>query len=82
MTTPFPARTPNPCFRQAYYRKLSGEISEADYFHAIFQHLVKDGVHHKADRYVQHELEDIDPLGFSLNYWITLEEQDSRPKGA
>ncbi|KAF1979930.1 hypothetical protein BU23DRAFT_563287 [Bimuria novae-zelandiae CBS 107.79] len=77
---PFPARAPNPCYRQAYYRKPSGEITEADYFRAIFKHLVKDGVHHGADWCIQNELEDVDPLGFSLNCWITYEDENKKPE--
>ncbi|KAJ4303781.1 hypothetical protein N0V90_002682 [Kalmusia sp. IMI 367209] len=82
MTSPAPTRSPNPCYRQAYYRKKSGEITEAEYFHAIFQHLVKDGVYHKGDDQTRIELEDVDPLGYSLNRWIAHEEdkvEDSKP---
>jgi uncharacterized damage-inducible protein DinB len=79
MTSPTSTRSHNPCYRQAFYRKNTGEITETEYFHAIFQHLVKDGVHHKGDDQVRTELEDVDPLGYSLSYWIANEE--NRPEG-
>lgn len=81
MTGPWPIRAPNPCHRQAYYRKLSGEITESVYFQAIFKHLVEDGVRHKADEHIQSELQDVDRLGYSLNCWITHEDEDKKPDG-
>ncbi|KAK7180199.1 hypothetical protein PSPO01_13735 [Paraphaeosphaeria sporulosa] len=65
MASAFPARAPNPCYRQDYYRQKSGEIPEADYFHAIFMHLVEDGVYHTGDGTIRNELEDMDPLGYN-----------------
>jgi hypothetical protein len=80
MTSTFPTRAPTPCYRQAYYRKKSGEITEADYFHSIFMHLVKDQVYHEGDGTIRNELEDIDPLGYRLNCWIMCE--GNRPYGS
>ncbi|KAF2655827.1 hypothetical protein K491DRAFT_410308 [Lophiostoma macrostomum CBS 122681] len=82
MTSSTPTRSKNPCYRQAFYRKETGEITEAEYFHAIFQHLVKDGVHHKGDDLARTELEDVDPLGYSLSHWIANEKikiKDAKP---
>ena len=78
MATSVPTRSQNPCYRQAFYRKQSGGTTETEYFEAIFQHLIKDGVHHKGDDYARSELEDIDPLGYSLSCWISQEENTLR----
>ena len=71
--TPAKAAKP-PCYRQAFYRKQLGQINEQEYFHYIFQHLSKTGIKHKGDEYSHRELEDIDPLGYSLNQWIVNTE--------
>ncbi|KAF2122982.1 hypothetical protein BDV96DRAFT_639534 [Lophiotrema nucula] len=73
-TTAAPAPAKPLCYRQAFYRKQTGRITEEEYFHYIFQHLIKSGMQHKGDEYARAELEDIDPLGYSLNQWIVRME--------
>ncbi|ORY19909.1 hypothetical protein BCR34DRAFT_6820 [Clohesyomyces aquaticus] len=65
-----PSAAKSPCYRRAYYQKQSNKINSEQYFHYVFQHLCQTGARHKNDDSTHEDLEDLDPLGYSLNQWI------------
>lgn len=55
------------CYRQAYRKRKAGKITEKEYFHHIFQHLIRS---HDGDEEIHEELRDIDSLSYEINCMI------------